>query len=378
MNFTQEQLEKATLGVTKSLLASASEVVRTALQDDKSKARAPRLETDPLARLLVNNAAVSGLQFQADPCDVEKFYVKSGYRWTDSGLGVDDQGGTCCVEMPTLSACRGQFTVNLLCVKDCTSSKLNELMENEVKFKGADTNFPFANKGDSLRQAKANLFTTYGKLAIERNIILGTQETNGAGMRPFNGIVGALAQPQVEVYSAMAGVTAAMAKVACRWLARGQRGDRTIMVVNPIAIPTLRSEIHSLKKLDPYTLWQLREDGAILFGDIRIVASRYVDVDLTDNTTSAWIIDLDAVGIKMLRAVSDPIPETKQAVDDCKGNCWYLYNAGTTVVNDWNGLALISNIRLNSICNAQSLTGLENYVNAGVGGFLFPKETAKM
>mgnify|MGYP001685506399 FL=1 len=52
-----------------------------------------------------------------------------------------------------------------------------------------------------------------------------------------------------------------------------------------------------------------------------------------------------------------------------------MHLAGSTVVTDWNGLILINNVKLASICDSLVLSGLDNYVNSGVVGQLYPKAT---
>ena len=141
-------------------------------------------------------------------------------------------------------------------------------------------------------------------------------------------------------------------------------------------MPTLRQEVRTYLKTDPLTEWSVSADGRnVYYRGNRIVESRFVDVDLAENTTSIWLVDPAYVGIKLERDITNPYIKTRGRWDegDCAGTCTMMYNAGTTVVSNFVGLALIQDVKLGSLCDSLALSGLDGFVNQTT---LFPKVTA--
>lgn len=354
--------------------------IQIGIQDDKSKATANNSNAghDRFISRLVNNGIARQSEILIDPCKTgrEKYYIQMPYQISDSGFeNLEDDGTGCCVGFPTASACRYRLDLHELCMKDCVDSTLDEMLEDVVKYHSNDTNFPWTSNGATIKQIRARFVGMYYYFGTERNIALGTPTYSGQGMRPFNGLVSRLADKRTEQYDGSAGFIAAIEMLECRRRAMGMSAENYTFVVNPIAIPTLIQEVRTYLKTDPLTKWHLGDNGRdVYYGSRRVETSKYVDVDLENNTTSMWLVDESKVGIKMLYALNNPyMPTPKRAADDCGGHCYTMHNAGSTVVSDFMGLAMVQDIHLDSICDSSSLDGLENFVNAGVNGYLFPK-----
>jgi hypothetical protein len=192
-------------------------------------------------------------------------------------------------------------------------------------------------------------------------------------MRPFNGLISRLADERVLQVDGSAGFIAAIEMLECRLSAMGMSAENYIIAINPIARKTLEQEVRTYLKTDPLTKWRLTGNGGVAYGRMEVIESRYVDVDLDTNTTSMWLINPNYVGIKMLYALDNPYIKAKDSEDDCGGHCITMHNAGTTVVTNWLGLVMVSNVHLDAICDSASLSGLDNFVNSGVNGYLYPK-----
>lgn len=329
---------------------------------------------DPLARLLINNAVAQAATVNVDECKtgVEKYYLQTPFIINDTPIGANDDGTGCCVNLNTFQGCRYKMGINELCVKDCVASSLDEMMERVVTIKGTDTKMPHRRTGDSLSAVRAKMFGMYAPFAFERNSILGTPTYSGDGMRPFNGLVSRLMDARTITLDGSAGALASIAMLECRLNAIGMDVRNFIVAVNPILLPTLRQEVRTYLKSDPLTEWRLSGNN-ISYNGLRIVASRYVDVDMETNSTSMWLIDLTKVGIYLAYAPTNPYIKYHNGAGDCDGHCITAHTAGTTVVTDWTGLALVKNVGLNSICDSYALTGLEGYINTGVIGQKYPK-----
>ena len=355
------------------------DAIQVGIQNDKSKAIANsnNAGTDPLANALINNGVARSAEVLIDPCGTgrTKYYVQTPFVISDSGLeNLDDDGQGCCVGLPTVTACRYKLDLHELCVKDCVATSLDEMMEDVVKHHSYDTQFPWKAVGDSMSTIRSKYVALYSRFIFERNAILGTPDYSGQGMRPFNGLISRLADDRVLQVDGSAGFIAAIEMLECRMSAMGMSAENYIIAINPIARKTLEQEVRTYLKTDPLTKWRLTGNGGVAYGRATIIESRYVDVDLTTNTTSMWLINPNYVGIKMLYALNNPYIKTKNSEDDCGGHCITMHNAGTTVVTNWLGLVMVSNVSLDSICDSSSLSGLENFVNSGVKGYLYPKE----
>lgn len=370
------------LGETLKQFANDPNVIKTieiGIQNDKSKATANNSKAghDPLISKLVNNGVARSSEILIDPCKTgrEKYYIQMPYQISDSGLeNIEDDGTGCCVSLPTASACRFRLDLHELCVKDCVDTTLDEMLEDVVKYHDYDTNFPWTSNGATIKEIRSRFVAMYYYFITERNIALGTPTYSGQAMRPFNGLVSRLADKRTMQVDGSAGFIAAIEMLECRLRAVGLSVENYLIGVNPIAIPTLVQEVRTYLKTDPLTKWHLTEDGGVAYGRMRVQESKYVDVDLETNTTSMWLINPDMVGIKMLYALNNPyIPTPKRSDDDCGGHCVTMHNAGSTVVKDFMGLFMVQNVHLDSICDSSSLSGLENFVNAGVNGYLYPK-----
>lgn len=353
--------------------------IKTGLQPDNSKSSInyDHAGQDPLIRLLVNNSVANEATIYNDPCKSgrEQWYIDSPFKVNDTPIGLNDDGQGCCIGLNDLQACRNRFDLHELCVKDCIATSLEEMMESEVRINSSDTPMPFTRLGDTLGEVRYRAFAVLSNRAFERNMILGTPTYSGNGLRPFNGLLSRLADVRTIVLDGSAGVLASVMALECYVNALGGDISRFVAVINPVVMSSLRQEVATYLKTNPLTDWKLTDEG-VTYNGIRFVRSRYVNVDLTTNTTSIWLIDLSKVGIKTVRPLNDPLIKVKQSEDDCGGRCITAHNAGTTVVTDWSGLALVNNVSLSSMCNAIALSGLNNYINSGLQGVLFPKVTS--
>lgn len=363
------------LAEAQKFATNAIDAVEVGIQDDKSAStiNSTVAGADPLVTRLVNNGVANAASIEIDPCKAgrEKYYVRTPFVIEDTAVGADDDGEGCCVGTPTVTACRYKLDLHELCVKDCVDSSLDEMLEAEVKQKAIDTRMPWSQIGASIAAKRAAFVAKYAKFIFERNAILGTADYSGNGLRPFNGLIERLTDDRVLKVDGSAGFVASIEMLNCRLTAMGMDLGNFLIAINPIALPTLRQEIRTYLKADPLTDWRMNGDS-VSYKGMPIVVSRYVDVDLETNTTSMWLVDTSKVGIKMIRAITNPYIKRIDSTEDCGGHCITMHNAGTTVVTNWNGLMLINNIALDSICDSLALSGLEGFVNSGVLGHLYP------
>lgn len=358
---------------------NAIDTVVIGIQNDKRESVINRdnARTDNLVTRLVNNGVANSAEILLDPCKTgkDKYYIQTPYVVSDTPVGADDDGQGCCVGLPSVTACRYRLGIDELCVKDCVATSLDEMMESIVKQQAIDTRMPWSQVGASIAQKRAKFVAEYSKFIFERNFILGTPEYSGDGMRPFNGLISRLLDERVMKIDGSAGVLPSIMALDCRLSAQGMSVGNYIMAINPVLLPTLRQEVRTYLKSDPFSDWALNGQS-VTYRGMPIVTSKFIDVDFADNTTSMWLIDPAKVGIKAIRAANNPYIKRHESAEDCGGHCITMHTAGTTVVTNWNGLALVNNIRLNAICDSSSLSGLEQFVNAGVIGHRYPKVTA--
>lgn len=358
---------------------NAQSAVTHGIQPDNSNAQInyALAATDPLADRLINNAVARSAQWQIDPCKTgkAKWYLQTPYVINDTPVGADDDGAGCCVGTPAVQACRYKLGINQLCVKDCVDTVLDEMMEQVVTIKGQDTPMPHRRVGDSIEMARRKWVMAYAKFIIERNVILGTPEYSGDGMRPFDGLLSRLTDERVFTIDGSAGVIASIMALECRLSVLGMSTSQYVIAINPILMPTLRQEVNTYLRTNPMTQWELTRDG-VRYNGIDIVKSRFVDVDLETNTTSIWLIDTSKVGINLIYGPSNLYRKRHESQDDCGGHCMTFHTAGTTVVTNWTGLVLVKNVRLSSVCDSLALSGLNAFVNSGVVGQRFPKIAA--
>lgn len=334
---------------------------------------------DPLVARLLNNGVAQAAEILIDPCKTgrEKYYFQTPYVINDTPVGKEDSVDSeeCCVGTPSMEACRYKLHLNELCVKDCVSSTLDEMIEKEVKQHTTDTRDPFTEYGKSFAKKRAKFVARYARFIFERNFILGTQETKKDALRPFDGLISRLTDKRTLKIDGSAGVLESIMMADCRLMAMGREVGRYIFAINPILLPTLKQEVRTYLKADPLSDWKLSGNTVSYRGN-PIVTSRFVDVDLSDNTTSVWLIDPAYVGIKTVFTPTNPyIRRDDDRGDQCKGHCVSMHLAGSTIVTDWNGLILINNVKLDSICDSLVLSGLDAYINSGVVGQLYPKVT---
>lgn len=349
------------------------------IQPDNSKSVISHTNdgSDPLVTRLLNNAVANEADILIDPCKSgrEKYYFQTPYVINDTPVGEGDTGGTCCVGTPTIEACRYKLHLHELCVKDCVDTSLDEMIERVVTQKKTDTRDPFTEYGKSFAAKRAKFVARYAKFIFERNFILGTPQTDGDGLRPFHGLLSRLADNRTLKIDGSAGVLESIMMADCRLMAMGRDVGRYIIAINPILMPTLKQEVRTYLKADPLSDWKLN-GNSVSYRGMPIVESRFVDVDLTENTTSVWLIDPSKVGIKTVYTPTNPYIKRIDSQDDCGGHCVTMHLAGSTIVTDWNGLILINNVKLASICDSLVLSGLDGYINSGVVGQLYPKVTA--
>lgn len=365
--------------IMKTFGTNAIDTVVIGIRDDQHDATINRVAAQPdgLIRALVNNGVARSAEIYLDPCKSgkDKYYIQTPYTISDTPVGIDDDGQGCCVGTPSVTACRYKLGIDELCVKDCVATSLDEMMEEEVKQHASDIHMPWSETGKSIARKRAKFVAEYAKFIFERNAILGTPEFSGDGMRPFNGLLSRLLDNRVLKMDGSAGVLASIMALDCRMSAQGMSVGNYIIAINPILLPTLKQEVRTYLKSDPFTEWKLTANG-VSYRGMNIVTSRYVDVDLEDNTTSIWLIDPSKVGIKFIREITNPYIKRIDSQEDCGGHCITMHNAGTTVVTNWNGLVMINNVKLGAVCDSLALSGLDGFVNAGVIGQRYPKVTA--
>lgn len=381
-----EMLDKVALELTPEMATKlyaqmstdAQAAIATGIQEDRSKSvvNDSLAHGDELVRRLVNNGIARQATIELDPCKTgeDKWYINTPFVL--STTDIDDDGEGCCVGTPEVLGCRYKLHPRLLCVKDCIGSTLDEIMEEAVKQKGIDTNMPWSNVGASLAQKRAAFVAQFAKFIFERNVIQGLPSYSGNGMRPFDGLVSRLLDNRTLKIDGSAGVIASITMLDCRMTAMGQDLGRYYIAINPILMPTLRQEVRTFLKTDPLSEWSISGDGrTVSYRGNPIVESRFIDVDLANNTTSIWLIDPAYVGIKLEREITNPYIKTRNRWEDgdCSGSCTMMYNAGTTVVSNFTGLALVQNVKLSSLCDSLALSGLDGFINQTT---LYPKVTA--
>ena len=366
--------------IMKTFGTNAIDTITIGIRDDRHDATINRNNagSDALVRALVNNGVARSAEIYLDPCTAgkEKWYIQTPYTISDTPVGLDDDGTGCCVGTPSVTACRYKLGIDELCVKDCVATSLDEMMEAHVKQHSSDIHMPWSETGKSLARKRAQFVAEYAKFIFERNAILGTPDFSGDGMRPFIGLLSRLLDDRVLKMDGSAGVLASIMALDCRMSAQGMSVGNYIIAINPILMPTLKQEVRTYLKSDPFTEWKLTANG-VSYRGMNIITSRYVDVDLEDNTTSIWLIDPSKVGIKFIRDITNPYIKRIDSQEDCGGHCITMHNAGTTVVTNWNGLVLINNVKLGAVCDSLALSGLDGFINSGVIGQRYPKVTAK-
>lgn len=355
--------------------------VQTGIQPDNSKGEISyaHAQVDPLSRILINNGVARAATWNVDPCKTgkSKWFIQTPFVINDTPVGQDDDGAGCCVGTPEVQACNYKLGINQLCVKDCTDTVLDEIMEDVVKIKTIDTTMPHRGAGDTLSQARRKWVLAYSDFIVRRNVILGTPDFSGDGMRPFDGLLSRLLDKRVFTLDGSAGALTSILALDCRLTALGLSPANYVVAINPILMPSLLQEVRTYMKTDPLTKWRYNErTGEVSYNGLRFVESRFVDVNLENNTTSMWLIDTSKVGIKLTHEPNALLRKRKESQDDCGGHCMTFHTAGTTVVTNWTGLVLVKNVRLNSICDSLALSGLDAFVNSGVIGQRFPKVTA--
>ena len=385
-NVSTQALDKVSIELTGEMASKfaaqmstdAQTAIGTGINDDKSKATVNSVlaRGDELVRLLVNNGIARQATIELDPCVTgdDKWYINTPFVL--STTDIEDDGEGCCVGTPDVLGCRFKLHPRLLCVKDYIATTLDEIMEASVKQKGIDTWTPWGQTGATLAQKRARFVSMFAKFIFERNVIQGLPSYSGNGMRPFDGLVSRLLDNRTIKIDGSAGVIASISMLDCRMTAIGQDISGYYIAINPILMPTLRQEVRTFLKTDPLTEWSISADGRnVYYRGNRIVESRFIDVDLEENTTSIWLINPAYVGIKLEREITNPFIKTKNNWDegDCAGSCTMMYNAGTTVVSNFVGLALIQNVKLSSVCDSLALAGLDGFVNQTT---LYPKVTA--
>lgn len=362
-----------------SFATNAIGAITKGIQPDNSKSTINHLNDgqDALVARLVNNGVAQAASIEIDPCKSgkDKYYIQTPFVINDTPVGADDDGTGCCVGTPTIEARRYKLGIDELCVKDCVATSLDEMVEQVVTQKSQDTKDPWTRVGASFAQKRAAFVARYAKFIFERNVILGTPQTSGDALRPFNGLVSRLADNRTLKIDGSAGVLESIMMADCRLMAQGMDVGNYIIAINPILLPTLKQEVRTYLKADPLSEWKL-SGNSVSYRGMPIVTSRFVDVDLTDNTTSVWLIDPSKVGIKLLYSTTNPYIKRIDSQEDCGGHCVTMHTAGSTVVTNWNGLILVSNVKLSSICDSLVLSGLDNFINSGVVGQLYPKVTA--
>lgn len=383
-NVSSETLNKVSIELTGEMASKfaaqmstdAQTAIATGINEDKSKSTVNNAlaRGDELVSKLVNNGVASQATWELDPCATgdDKWYVNTPFVL--STTDIDDSGEGCCVGTPDVLGCRYKLHPRLLCVKDCIASQLDEIMEDTVRQKAIDTQMPWGTTGATLAQKRARFVSMFAKFIFERNVIQGLPTYSGNGMRPFDGLVSRLLDNRTLKIDGSAGVIASIMMLDCRMTAMGQDISGYLIAVNPVLMPTLRQEVRTFIKTDPLTEWSISQDGRnVYYRGNQIVTSRLIDVDLEENTTSIWLINPAYVGIKLSRDITNPYIKTKNQTGDCAGSCTMMYNAGTTVVSNFVGLALIQNVKLSSICDSLALAGLDGFVNQTT---LYPKVTA--
>lgn len=355
--------------------------VQTGIQPDNSKGEISyaHAQVDPLSRILINNAVACAATWNVDPCKTgkAKWFVQTPFQVNDTPVGLDDDGAGCCVGTPEVQACNYKLGINQLCVKDCVDTVLDEIMEDIVTIKPQDTTMPHRSTGDTLTQAHRKWVLAYSDFIIRRNVILGMPDFSGDAMRPFDGLLSRILDERVFTLDGSAGALTSILALDCRLTALGLSTANYIVAINPILMPSLLQEVRTYMKTDPLTKWRYNEaTGMVSYNGLRVVESRFVDVNLETNTTSMWLIDTSKVGIKLSHAPNDLLRKRKESQDDCGGHCMTFHTAGTTVVTNWTGLVLVKNVRLNSICDSLALSGLDAFINSGVVGQRFPKVTS--
>ncbi len=355
--------------------------VQTGIQPDNSKGEISYAHAgvDPLSRILINNGVARAATWNVDLCKTgkSKWFIQTPFQVNDTPVGLDDDGAGCCVGTPEVQACNYKLGINQLCVKDCVDTVLDEIMEDIVTIKPQDTTMPHKSTGDTLTSARKKWVLAYSDFIIRRNVILGMPDFSGDAMRPFDGLLSRLLDERVFTLDGAAGPLSSILALDCRLTALGMSTANYIVAINPILMPSLLQEVRTYMKTDPLTKWRYNEAaGTVSYNGLRIVESRFVDVNLETNTTSMWLIDTSKVGIKLSHEPNALLRKRKDSQDDCGGHCMTFHTAGTTVVTNWTGLVLVKNVRLDSICDSLALSGLDAFINSGVVGQRFPKVTA--
>lgn len=355
--------------------------VQTGIQPDNSEGEISYAHAgvDPLSRILINNGVARAATWNVDLCKTgkSKWFIQTPFQVNDTPVGLDDDGAGCCVGTPEVQACNYKLGINQLCVKDCVDTVLDEIMEDIVTIKPQDTTMPHKSTGDTLTSARKKWVLAYSDFIIRRNVILGMPDFSGDAMRPFDGLLSRLLDERVFTLDGAAGPLSSILALDCRLTALGMSTANYIVAINPILMPSLLQEVRTYMKTDPLTKWRYNEAaGTVSYNGLRIVESRFVDVNLETNTTSMWLIDTSKVGIKLSHEPNALLRKRKDSQDDCGGHCMTFHTAGTTVVTNWTGLVLVKNVRLDSICDSLALSGLDAFINSGVVGQRFPKVTA--
>ncbi len=318
-----------------------------------------------LINLLINSPVATNAAIYRDP--VSGKYLTRPWV-TVSNEPLDDAGGTCCVQGPGTQACQHAQELNFFCVYDCVENIMDVLMEDEPIVGSNDLQSPYKATNDSLNDMRVKKLGIDYRFYFARNIILGNLTSDGGGLRPFVGLVEAMLNPAVASFTGSAGISRAISAIECRIQALGGAGN-WIMVGNPITLTSIKRQLEATSGNSTLPSGWSLVNGYPSYGGITPVASQFMPVDLATGLGEVVLIDLNRVGLKLVRPLEQPrifedINNTN-STPNCGEKCVYLYNAGAIVTNDYNGIIRIPNVAIDSACRL-GLSGLEGFVNPTV------------
>ena len=382
MQVSQTELAKNSVDVlemaSELLSSNVTNIGRGTSYADNVLATLPQL-SDPLFTWLMNTPVSNMLANALSNGSIQLYKGTDGKWYLKAPLNVGtlpatDTGDNCCFLPFDLSACQETAPLSLLCVKDCLDI-MDSFIENKLKVQPNDLINYFKKSGQTYKEVRRNMNILSLQFYIMQNVLWGQKGVRTPTTKDFQGLLDIMKSPKVlKLYGG--NVISALNQIVCR-LSYLDNTSNFVIAVSPAVYETIK-EAFQPNEFGRLPVGVTLNGETLIYKGLRFVVSKYVPVDIESGKGSMYVLDGNVLGAFLGDSITNKSEEFIKQNQDLNDNpsngcgeiCDYFYNYGTTVVTNYNHLAVIEDVKISSACNPVSL--------ANIGQLVIPETIAPL
>lgn len=267
--------------------------------------------------------------------------------WTEVPESTDNE---CCFLPFDFAKCKGTFPLNIFCLKDC-DPVFDEFVYRDLNVTRNEAIPGISSPGESFEVVNDRINKLSFAFYTNRTVLMGMKDTYTPTTKPFHGLLeimnnaAVIAVPSTNIINDFA-------QVGCRLRVLGDTAQYAFLV-HPLIYDSIDAAIVKGQFGEYPAGWS--KDNGLRYLGIPFIADKNMILDFDEGVGEVWLVDGSTTGVLLATdlLVNDRFIKKggiDVSGDKCGSECKYYFNYGGVFASDYNRLAKIVDVPIQSAC----------------------------